>query len=174
MIKRKYLRSAIRDSPSVKTIKPFLEYNEAIRYLTTHVRNTSGIKTCVIFTYGIEAGIIKKDIGTCVHYPRHVNKEFLDALNTKKIKTHIFCGTPTGTESEILYKKAEALQNTYGIPVNFYRGHHKLLYMDDGWGYIGSANFTGSSIGDLLLCGNLTEIIPHRELKGIINTLTKI
>lgn len=141
----------------------FLDFKKALEYILTHVQNTRTCKQCTIFTYGLYAGTKTVGLTTVTH--SNICGKLLNALKQKGIKTTIFVGDNGNSN---LKQRCQEISEVFDVECVIYKGHHKMLYLDDGWGYVGSANFTGGGIGDITFAGNLTEIVDASEYEGLI------
>lgn len=153
----------VKKKQASKTVKLFLDFKKALEYILEHVKNTRTCTTCTIFTYGLYVGT--KTEGLVTTSSENICGTLLKELTKKGIKTTIFVGD---NGNPMLKQRCKEVSDTFGVTCILYKGHHKMLYLDDGWGYLGSANFTGGGIGDFTLAGNLTEIVSLSEYEAVI------
>lgn len=125
--------------------------------LCTHVCRTR-LKWCKIATFGFSAGVTKEGY----RYKKNPCFLLLDVLCKHNVPTSIYVGIPPneqemGAESPTLLrinKTKEVFKN-----ISFYKTplHSKMILFSDGYGMFGSLNFTGSSLGDCILVGYITN-----------------
>ena len=142
------------------TLKLFTDFNGALEYLIQHISLIDPGPECKIFTYGVYAGLYHKSDGTLSMNMKHPCFRFLEQCVRNNTQVTIFIGRSSELPDYETQQRIRDIRHVFGstIVCKEYTGHHKLLLLSDGWGYFGSCNFTGSSLGDLIIAGNLYEI----------------
>lgn len=156
----------IKKMEKKKPANIYLDFSKALSDILQHIDNTKPVSECTIFTFGIYAGISNKHGKTINH--SNICYKVLKALQKRGTKINIYVGD---NKDPLLPEKCRAIEREFGATCKIYSGHHKLFYLSDGWGYMGSANFTGGGIGDIVIAGNLHSIIPEAHLKTVITTI---
>lgn len=162
--------SAIKVGSDKATLRLYTNVQEAMTYLWKHIETAPRISACTIFTYGINVGIYKPEVGRPVFSTKNSCLQVMRVLCEHKIPTKIFVGE---TGSERTLERIQDIERYFGnVKCILYKGHHKLMYLSDGWGYVGSCNFTDSSLGDIIIAGNLSEIGDKSQWQLAINSIT--